>query len=159
MSRRKSDASTNGPSARARCSSTAMAMSVFVLVVVVVVVVLMIEAVMVMAMVMLVIVVVMVAVGTLVRPLGAVRGHPGNERGDVALERRESRGLQARAFIHVELAVHLDLQAVAARLRIRECAHQLDALVRVVHLHGVAHPPQRLGNERGEAPLACGAVA
>ena len=129
-----------------------MAMSVFVLAVVVVVVVLMIVivAVMVMAMVMLVIVVVMVAVlvGALVRPLGAVRGNPGNERSDVALERRESRRLQARALIHVELAVHLYLQAVAARLRIRERAHQLDALVRVVHLHGVAHALQRLGDER-----------
>src|SRR5436190_12295318 len=114
------------------CSSTAMAMSVFVLVVVVVVsVVMLVVAVMVVAVVMLAIMMMMVAVlvGALVRPLRGIRGNPGNEPGDVALERRESRRLQARALIQVEPSVHLDLQAVAARLRIRECAHQLDALI------------------------------
>src|SRR2546430_4846270 len=111
------------------CSSTAMAMvSVFVVVRGVVV------AVMMMIMVMVVVVVVMfvvaVAVRALVRAPGGVARDLADHRGDVALQLLETRVLLARALVHVEPAIHLDLQAVPARGRVRERADELHALVR-----------------------------
>src|SRR5258706_2757021 len=120
-----------------------------------------------MAVVMVMIVVVVMAMAVMVMIRGAqmgaaLRGIPRDHRQhafDVDAQLLEARRLHARALVHVEPAVHLDLQAVPLRSRIRECAHQLHALVRVVDLHLVAHVAQSLGDQGGELRLASRAVA
>ncbi len=67
--------------------------------------------------------------------------------------------LLQRGFVHVQALVQLDLQAVALRARVGIGAHQLHALVGVVHLHVVAHAGERGAHELGEARIAGGAVA
>src|ERR1700693_5732642 len=78
---------------------------------------------------------------------------------DVAPETAEAGRFLARALVHVEAAVNLRLQAVAPVLRIRKGPDELHALVGIVDLHLVAHPAQRVRDQRGEPGLACRAVA
>src|SRR5438128_1050826 len=68
---------------------------------------------------------------------------------DVGLHVREPLRLLARALVHVEAPVHLDLQAVAVARRIGKGAHQLHALVGVIHLDLVAHGAQRRRHRGG----------
>src|SRR3546814_1328233 len=65
-------------------------------------------------------------------------------------QRREAAVLLAAHLVHVELAVDLDLQAVASRGRIGVAPHQLDALVGLVDLHLVAQAAQFARDEGGE---------
>src|SRR3546814_4107293 len=74
-------------------------------------------------------------------------------------QRREAAVLLAAHLVHVELAVDLDLQAVASRGRIGVAPHQLDALVGLVDLHLVAQAAQFARDEGGDGRLAGGAVA
>src|SRR5258706_9680792 len=50
---------------------------------------------------------------------------------EIAPQGVESGGFVPRALVHVELAVHLDLQAVSVRGRIGKRPHQLHSLVGV----------------------------
>src|SRR5687767_11114909 len=78
---------------------------------------------------------------------------------ELPLQSIESFRLRERGLVHVKALVDLDLQTVAPGLRIGISAHQLDALVRVVHLHVVAHAGERAAHELGEGRIAGGAVA
>src|SRR5690348_8076005 len=111
-----------------------------------------------------VIVVVVVTVIVVVRPAGVgaalgIARHGVEQAREVPLQRVEPGGLRAARLVHVQATVDLDLQAVAPAPRVRECADQLDALVRIVHLHLVAHAAQALGDERRELALARRSIA
>src|SRR4051794_17589463 len=112
-----------------------MAMGIFVVLVVVAVVV---------AVVMMVMMAVSRVLAQVRATLRRVRGDFFQEGRKVALQSAEAGGALACALLHVEAPVYLDLQAVATRLGIGECAHQLDALVGVVHLYLVAEGAQRI---------------
>src|SRR5687768_9931802 len=78
--------------------------------------------------------------------------------GEVLLQAGKARAL-LQPLAHVQVLVVLDLQAVAPGLRARVRAHQLDALVRIVHLHAVAHSSKNLKNKLSKTKIAGGAVA
>jgi len=75
------------------------------------------------------------------------------------LQRAEAAMLGARALVHVEPLVDLELQTVTSTARIAIGAHQLSTLERVVDLHGVAHAGQHLSREFGERRIAARAVS
>src|SRR5207248_7613632 len=106
-----------------------------------------------------VVVIVVVIVAARVRAPGRVCGEPRDEALEVRAQPIESRGFLARALVHVEPAVHLELQAVAPGRGIGERAHELHAFVRIVEAHVVAHVAEPLGDERGEFRRAGRAVA
>src|SRR5437667_4986675 len=65
-----------------------------------------------------------------------------HHRVEIDLELREVRVSIEAFLVHVELAVHLDLEAVAVFLRTAVAADELDAFVGVVDPHVVAAPGQ-----------------
>src|SRR5215471_2263045 len=81
------------------------------------------------------------------------------QRLEIGLQRGESGVLDQCALVHVVLAVHFDLQAVAALQRTSVLAHELNALVRMIDRHGIAHVAQRGGDKSGELRRACRTVA
>src|SRR5258706_14410011 len=73
-----------------------------------------------------------------------------DQPGDIVLQWCEIRIWRAAVFIHVQLAIDLDLNRVFMRGRVRIGAHQLDALVGIVHFYVIPETAQGSGDEMGE---------